>query len=70
MDRYVDIRGWTSGPLHACADAVLIQVGTIGCNALMFPVQHCFSFLYLALGSILISYFLARHCAFLAPAAQ
>ena len=43
MDRYVDIRGWTSGPLHgrkslpcaryshasACADAVLIQVGTI-----------------------------------------
>ena len=73
MDRYVDIRGWTSGPLHgrksrpcaswylhafARADAVLIQVDSIAWNVLMFPVQDCFSFLYIAFGSIPISYFL------------
>ena len=72
MDRYVDIRGWTSGPLHgrksrpcaswylhafARADAVLIQVDTIAWNVLKFPVQHCF-FLYIAFGSISISCFL------------
>ena len=59
MDRYVGKCGRTRFPLHgresrpcarylhasACADAVLIQIGTIAQNVLMSPIQHCSSFL-------------------------